>query len=402
MRSADRRRFFVLLLLGLTPLLMASRATSNNVIVRESDVVDEDFYVAATNLRVSGVVDGDLVGTTLQTATIDGDVTGDIQIIASRVEISGVVGGGVRIVADTIDLQGSIGDDAVLIGRTVRVSGSVGRDLLVWGVDGVIDGDVDREALVVVFDDAVVSARVGAGTEVIADSIRFENGATFGSGVRARSADIEGVDLVDGRVTVPSELPAPLRSRALLVSAVLAGVALMIGLWLSIFWLAPATVRAGVEFAETEPGRSLGNGLWVLTVLALVLVGPPLVGLVGFPEAALGLYVFGGPLFILFGMLLLLAWFTGAVPAATALGRRLMPQASPLSAFVVGATLLAIVAAIPVVRWLVPVVLTAGVGAFWLGASRNRGSTDWLRVPAETATGRRPEREIGRQSTVDQ
>lgn len=386
MLSADRRLLLVLILVGLLPLLMASRAVSDNLIVREGDVVDEDFFVGATNLRVSGVIEGDLVGYSLQTATIDGEITGDLQITASQVDVTGVVQGGARIVADVINVEGVVGDDAVLIGRTVRVSGTVGRDLMVWAVDAVVSGDVDREALVAVLDDAVVSARIGAGTEVIADSIRFENGATFGSGVRARSTDIEGADVVDGRVTVPSELPAPLRVRALLFTAVLAGVALMIGLWLSVFWLAPATVQASVDMAERQPGRSFGTGLWVLVVLALVLVGPPVVGLIGFPEAALGLYVFGGPLFLLFGMLLLLAWFVGAVPAATALGRRAVPQASPLSAFVVGALGLAIVVAIPVVRWLVPLVLTAGLGAFWLGASRNRGSTEWLRVPRTRPT----------------
>lgn len=385
MRSADRRLLLVLLLVGLAPLLMASRATSDNLIVREGDVIDEDFYVAATNLRVSGVVDGDLVGTSLQTVTIDGEVTGDVQIIASQVAVTGVVEGGARIVADVITVEGSIGDDAVLIGRTVRVSGSVGRDLLVWATDAVVGGSVEREAVIAVLDDAVVSGRIGAGTEIIADSIRFESGASFGSGVRARSVDIEGSDLVDGRVTVPSELPVPLRARALLVTAVLAAVALMIALWLSVFWLAPTTVQASVHIADREPLRALVNGMWVLFVLGIVLVGPPLIGFVGFPEAALGVYVFGGPLLILFASLLLVAWFIGAVPAATTLGRRLVPTASPLSGFVVGALILAGVMAVPVVRWLVLVVLTAGVGAMWLGASRNRGSIDWLRVQPRTA-----------------
>ncbi len=392
MRSADRRLFpLVLLLAGLLPLLMASRATSSTVIVREGDILDEDLFAGAISVRVSGAIEGDLVATVWQTATVDGLITGDVVIIGSQVDISGEVEGGVRIVADVINIEGSVGDDAFLIGRTVRVSGTVGRDLVVWAVDSVVSGQIERETAVTVLDDAVLSGQVGAGTEIIAGSIRFENGATFGSGVRARSDDIEGADLVDGRVTVPSDLPVPLRVRALLVTAVLAGVALMIGLWLSVFWLAPATVQTSIEIADREPVRALVNGFWVLLFLAMMLIGPPLIGLIGFPQAALGVYVFGGPLLILFAALVLTAWFVGAVPAATAFGRRVVPRASPLSAFVLGAMVLALLMLVPFVRWLVPVVLTAGVGALWLGAGRNRGSTDWLRLPPKAEAGRRPE-----------
>ncbi len=384
---ADRRRRLALLLLAALPLLMASRAVSSNVIVREDDVVDEDFFVAATNLRVSGVVEGDLFGSAMQTATIDGRVSGDVQLVASRVEISGVIEGGARIAADVIEITGSVADDVVLLGRTIRINGSIGRDLLLWSSDASVRGDVERETLVFALDDAVFAAEVGDGAEIIAGSIQFENGADFASGVRARSGRISGEDVVEGRVTVPSELPTPLRVRALIVSGVLAAVALMIGLWLSLFWLAPATVQHSVEVARSEPVRAGVNGVGVIGFLALVLIGPPIVGLVSFPAAALGIYVFGGPLFILFGTTLFLSLFLGVVPSGTALGQRLAPRASPLSAFVLGVLVFAVIALIPFLRWVLLVPLVGGVGALWLGAAHRRGSTEWLRLPPKAASG---------------
>jgi hypothetical protein len=89
--------------LGAVPA-RAERTQSDLVIVRAGDVIGEDLYAAASRVVVEGRIEGDLYAVAFNDVTISGEVTGDVVVAASRLELTGVVGGSVRAVSPLVSL----------------------------------------------------------------------------------------------------------------------------------------------------------------------------------------------------------------------------------------------------------------------------------------------------------
>lgn len=137
-----------LLGVGAAPALAAETTTSEIVIVRPGDVVDDDLYAAAVRVLIEGEVNGDLVVLAAEEVVIMGTVTGSVIAVAPTVEVDGTVGGSLRSVASDLRVGGEVGGDVVAGGLDVALEpGSRGGgDVLVWAsaltTSGVIEGDL--------------------------------------------------------------------------------------------------------------------------------------------------------------------------------------------------------------------------------------------------------------------
>jgi cytoskeletal protein CcmA (bactofilin family) len=294
----------------------------------EDDVQDEDAYVLTDNGIVAGVIEGDLV-TAAGRLTISGTVTGDVLVAsAGSVTISGTVLGAVRGAARTVEVEesGVIGDDLAVAALTTRIRGSVGRDAIVFGGTLDLTGDVGRD-LHGRFVRGDLDGGIGRNADISTRSLEVGAGAVVGGSLlyrSNRSADVDPSAAVTGNLTQISPRPSffvdvwwTLATILGFLSFVFTGILLL--------WLLRDTSSRAVEAIVSRPWRTLLFGLAALVLVPLVIVSL-VVSFVGVPVA------------ILLGVLYLLGFFFGPIPAVVALGSRLPGgRGSVFGAFVVGA-----------------------------------------------------------------
>lgn len=109
------------------PAVAAETASSELVIIREGDTVDDDLYATGVRVIIEGTVDGDLVAFAAEEVTISGEVTGSVLALAPTVLVSGEVGEALRASANVLDLTGAVGGD--LVAAAFRVGLQPGSDV---------------------------------------------------------------------------------------------------------------------------------------------------------------------------------------------------------------------------------------------------------------------------------
>jgi len=139
-----------------------------NIVIPESTLIQDDYFVAGNNIKFSGKVEGDFVSSS-KTLTSKGVIGGNLMSVARDLDISGEVGGSFRGGAQNISLDGKlkrnflgfaasinlkesseVGGDVIVFCGELKVSGKVGKGIkgsvgsLV--ISGIIDGDVNVKA----------------------------------------------------------------------------------------------------------------------------------------------------------------------------------------------------------------------------------------------------------------
>ena len=139
-----------------------------NIVIPESTLIQDDYFVAGNNIKFSGKVEGDFVSSS-KTLTSKGVIGGNLMSVARDLDISGEVGGSFRGGAQNISLDGKlkrnflgfaasinlkesseVGGDVIAFCGELKVSGKVGKGIkgsvgsLV--ISGIIDGDVNVKA----------------------------------------------------------------------------------------------------------------------------------------------------------------------------------------------------------------------------------------------------------------
>ncbi|MCJ7497421.1 MAG: polymer-forming cytoskeletal protein [candidate division Zixibacteria bacterium] len=139
-----------------------------NIVIPESTLIQDDYFIAGNNIKFSGKVEGDFVSAS-KTLTSKGVIGGNLMSVARDLDISGEVGGSFRGGAQNISLDGKlkrnflgfaaninlkdnseIGGDVIAFCGELKISGKVGKG--VKGsvgsvvISGVIDGDVNIQA----------------------------------------------------------------------------------------------------------------------------------------------------------------------------------------------------------------------------------------------------------------
>lgn len=369
MRRASAVALAVLVLFVGLPAA-AQRVQSNVVLIEADDVVDEDLYAAGNSIRVSGVIEGDLVASAFEDIRIEGTVEGDLIALANRVEVTGRVEGAVRVVARELVIDGvvvddvfsagwdvstgqrsEIGRDAVVFARSVEMLGEIGRNLegthSSTRVGGSVGGDID-----------VTTSEISLlpGLSVVGDVVLITDGTID----RAETAEIGGA-LFDREVLDPN-----VRIRGIKLMIRFLGLVSAALLGLAIIWSTPdRSLRAARSLRE----RTLQSAGWGIGVLSIPLAAAIVIfGIVaGTSLVSTGpLLLILVPLFLATTSLVAVGLLAAPVPIALTIGGRLRPDWSSYGAYLSGFFVLLLVAVVP---W---------VGATLVGLSAVVGLGSWL------------------------
>jgi len=162
----------IFLLCGLTflpHLIQASEfKVSDNLVIPESTLIQDDYFISGNNIKFSGSVEGDFISAS-RTLTSKGVIGGNLMSIAQDIDISGDVGGSFRGGGQNISLDGKlkrnflgfaasinlkesseVGGDVIAFCGELKVSGKVGKGIKgsvgSMVISGIIDGDVNVKA----------------------------------------------------------------------------------------------------------------------------------------------------------------------------------------------------------------------------------------------------------------
>ncbi|MBB5234702.1 cytoskeletal protein CcmA (bactofilin family) [Deinococcus budaensis] len=395
--------------------------TGDVVRVPASEVIRDDLYVAGQDVQIDGAVTGDLI-TAGNTVRVNGPVGGNVWAAGQSVTLGGRVTGSARLAGSVLRVGGgaAIGRDllAAGVGLDVAPGARIGRDVAFGGAQTRLNGTVARNAYVGAYG-VEVGGPIGGDARFDVDNratwpqnwtpgvarpdplpsgVRFSEGGRVDGNLTLRMPDRPTLPqgAVAGRVEyAPLAAPRVPNVRAPVavkttnvglnflrdfVAVALAGLLLV--------WLARGPLTAITARLRALPGASLGYGaltfvgfpLAVLTfagATVLVAVGLSVLGLwnLGLPLALIG-----APVLLGVGALLTwAAWFAAQGLAAFLLGRWLAGAVrpghpvQPLTAVLVGALVLALLAQVPVLGGLVTFsALLLTLGALWLWWRRPR------------------------------
>jgi len=350
----------VLLILSLSAFAGESKYYSgDSYILKQGETVDGDLFVASNSI------------------SIEGTVTGEVFLAGSSVKVSGEIAGDAFIIGDNVDLSGRFLTDARVLGNTVELT-------------GIFDGEVSTAGRYVDID-ATVTGVVNAAGETVSAAGAFANTVN----IHARKAML----LADARFEKDVNVQAEEFTKA--DSVAIAGKLNQVigkahaqekekkkeeagGCWfVLIFWLVcllgiiivglivntlfPNFMTRTTKLVTAEPIANIGWGLLTLILFPIVFC-ILLVTLIGIPLALLLL------VFILIG--LYLGKLFVAVAAGSLIATGLFKKEGAFWVrLVVGAVILYLVLAIPIVGWLVAVIVFCmGIGAIVNGflSSRKR------------------------------
>ncbi len=358
-----------LLITATGPAWATEFRSGETVSVEPGEVIDDDLFVAGSNVTVAGTVTGDLLAAG-QAVRITGPVGGSVMAAGQDVRVTGDVRGSVRAAGQTVTLAGEVGRNAAAAGQTLLLAETarIRRDLHAAANLLDLEGAVGRNAALV--------ASTGTVRGQVADRLGFEGDKlTLGPSARVggdlvyrtpREADIAERAVVVGAIQklaprAPGPKREPRRGR-LLPRRALPWLAVVSFPTVFVFGLVGLALSPRFFLASAN---AVGRRAWwnVFLGALILLLGPAAVFLIM-------VTVIGLPL----GLLGFVAWLTALifseVPVATSLGRFVVSRftgapASPYLGLFIGMLGLAVLAWIPLLG---PVIigLTAllGLGAY--------------------------------------
>jgi cytoskeletal protein CcmA (bactofilin family) len=346
----------------------------DTITVPSSETVDHDLYIFAGQITVNGNVKGDLVALGGQIA-INGSVSGELVVAGGNVNITGPVGGNIRGSGGQFTVNGTVGKDVAVASGNLSVTGKVGGDLLFAAGQADVPGSVTG------------SIEGGAGRYTREGTVGGTEEVSIGQGFQAPAA------------------PAPAGNAVLDVIRQFVVVFLLGALAL---WLFPRAVHATEETLRVRTLQSFVSGLLtcigyvvaVIVVFIVLIVLAIVFGLLTLGALA-AIESIAGILFLIvltFAFIVAVAFLADAL-VGLALGRWIAgafnmrvsaDRWSELGLLALGAAVVAILAAIPVVGWIVKLaVVLGGLGALVLAAwtmwqSRRRPTAPpaWQSAPA--------------------
>jgi len=330
---------------------------------------DTGTHSSFGNMFASGG-DVHLAGSTMKdlyaaggTVTVDADVTESAHLAGRTVRVNRPVGEDVYAAGYEVDIEAPVGEDLNAAGYRVQIgrNASVGGDVLARGrtifLRGPVAGNVSLSG-----DTVEIAAPISGSAEIRAREVRFGDGARIDGTLNVSSRE---------RVDVPTSVIAPDRVTAnvlpadmgVFVGNVLTVVFSLITLGLAAVFAYVCRDRlAGTRAViASRPWGDLLFGIIAtsalfgsIVVLTMSLIGIPLIPLV----------VFATP-FVIFAGYLTTAHAIGSVVIRRA---RLLPGNfwAAFGAILLGAIVLGLAMAIPLVGWVIAVLaVVVGVGA-WL------------------------------------
>jgi cytoskeletal protein CcmA (bactofilin family) len=291
----------LLVLLPAAPALAADLRGGDAVIVASGDVIDDDLYIAASQIVINGTVNGDVlcVGDTI---TVNGTINGSISVLGMTISINGDVTHAVRVGGDTVAIRGNVGGDVLVAGSDVNMArtAKIGRDLLFAAskirVDALIADSIKGAATTASLGDGV-----GGNAEMGIENLTIESTADIKGNLIYTSkneANIVSGARIGGTTThklpeqrkpaFPASAAAWMRVMAFLMTLVTGGLIIL---------LAPKRAGAVAASIRQRPWLSLGWGaiIFFATPAAAIIA---LITVIGVPAGLIGLVVYGIALYL--------------------------------------------------------------------------------------------------------
>jgi cytoskeletal protein CcmA (bactofilin family) len=379
----------------------ASWRTGDNVTVEKSEVIQDDLYVAGTDVRIDGTVNGDLI-VGARTVTINGQVNGNLWASGATLILNGKVSQTARFAGSTIRVRNGarIGRDLLAAGSEIEIApGSVvGRDVAFGGNQAHLNGQVARNAYggangIEVGGVIKGNAQLAVGdmqvlttnwTSPGTPGLSFLPGGHIGGNLTLQIPQnpVLPVGAVGGRVTYAPIAAVNVQTRPSPFAEFLrtfVGIALAA---LLLVWLARPRLMSMAGKLRALPAASLGYGalaffglpliallgMLVLVALAAVLTLLSL-GNLGLPLAFIGAPVLLGVGALVSWLALLAAQGFTAYLLGDWIVRTTRPKAKPavLLSALSGALILALLLQIPLLGGLLTfAVLLLSLGALWM------------------------------------
>jgi cytoskeletal protein CcmA (bactofilin family) len=270
---------FVLILMILTtvPVLAADVRSGGTINIAADEVIDEDVYIAGSNITINGTINGDLVAAG-GTITVNGTIDGSVLAACGTFNLNGKVNSSVRCATGAINIDGEIGKDLVVAAGDLNMADSaiVEGDILLGAntatISGTVMGDIDAAVSRLTLSS---SANITGYLSYTSDNeVNKESGAQIG-----------------GEVT--HKLPP--RSNPFITWIITFLMALVTGIVIILIF--PRRTTAITDSIRTRPWSSLGWGALILflTPVAIMIL---LITVVGIPLGLIALLLYGAAIYL--------------------------------------------------------------------------------------------------------
>lgn len=408
----------LLLLTFVTPVSAFDGRSGDRIVIEADEVIADDLYVAAQEFVLNGTVKGDLI-VFAQTIWVNGTVEGDLIAAGQTVIVNGTVTDDVRIAGAALQIgdKASIGSDLVAAGASLETKegSDVNGELVVGSGQALLAGEVAGDVLASTGGLELrgsfggdIQAYVGEANEgappmtmymtnspITMPSVRpgltIDDDAQIAGKLEYTSTKELSVPggVVGGQITrlapeAGTQAPAPTAAeRAVEWSLdLLRSIVTLILFGLLLGWLFPKFVNSATAKLQAQPWPSLGWGVvaWAAYfVMLLVIILAIILGGVIFGWLTLGSLsgtVIWLGILALFGLtvaFVLVTSFVTKVVVGWQGGKWIMGRFNPSLAehkvwpLVLGVVIVAILAALPLIGWLLNLlVIFFGLGALWL------------------------------------
>ena len=332
------------------PVMAADLRSGETITVASGEIIDDDLYVAGSDIVIDGIIDGDLwaVGSEI---TINGTVNGSVIAVGQTITVNGEIAHAARLAGETLSINGNIKGDLLAFGGNVNIAGTakIGGDFLVGArssrIDGAIAGDIKGGA-----GEISITNGVGGDVELEVDQLTIASTATVQGNLTYTSdneADIQSGAQVKGVTThnIPeAEEPAKKGIFAGLVSALTGKILAFLMILVIGIIIILVTVRKPISMSDSirnNTWQTLGWGALILfvTPIAAIIVCFTVVGI---PIALIALALWG------------IALYLSQIPVALCIGRLIIRRSREvesrglqIGALAAGLAILAVLRLIP-------------------------------------------------------
>lgn len=358
--------------------LSAEFSSDETYRVAEGEIVDDDLYIAASEIYIDGIVQGDLIAVASYVEIgPTGVIDGDLWAVAAGVAVHGTVQDDLRAAASGIEVSGTVGDDAFLGagGGQVDIPTGVGTQSVPAGlsVTGTIDGDTYVAAGGADFSGRIGGDFLGAmGVLGFAGTVTGDSDIQVGEFTVSDAARFEGVlkysapeqrQFPAGVARDIQYQPPPESETAggTIVGAffgwILRTIAIAIGIailgWL-LMRFRPGIIASPADAIRSKPVETALYGL--LAAVLLIFIPIATIVLVAFTWTFWGA-VPGISMFVFLTAASALVWFLSPLFTGRWLGEkigeRLGGEHSPLLLLMLGTLLIVLLGRVPFLGWLV-------------------------------------------------
>lgn len=369
-RSPVARSLFLILALAGLPVVAACGGPDASPATVTDEAVEDDLLTSGRSVRVAAPVEGD-VAAAGSDVVIAAPVSGYVMSAGRTVTLEESIGNDLWAAGGIVTVRNRVGNNAMLAGQRVEVEegATVGQDAWLGGSDVRSEGRVARN-LTIRASRAEIGGEVGGIVNVMAGRVRLLPDAVVRGDLVVRSPerpDIAPGAQVMGRIDYqPGDDDA----------SGLPWAVVWLGLFASLLLLGAAVVAVAPAWSAQVADRLRSRKLWAMLVgVGVFVVVPMAVGLLFVSIVGIPLAIVVTAAYV--GMLLLAVAFVSYRVGSWLLDRLRRPAHRRWSALAVGALVVSLGMALPVVGWLVTlVVVLTGIGALALEWGTRR-----LRVP---------------------